>query len=285
MSTIGRKGPPQRSPDLQRFLEAERQKRSGDAAARDVSATQQPGSAADRFSRQPFADAAVTSGPQRASTGTFVAPASLQGTPAQGALSVRLGAMTGTDMTGGVERSGLRVVHGPAGKVADGDLSVRRAGDLDALNGVVLLRGSLDLSETTLTAADLEALSSLERIEGGLALEGNAALASLDALSHLSHVGGNLYLGFNDGLERADLPALTRVGGALIVEGNAALQKLSLPRLSDVAAYLHLHENQQLADVRLSGLRELGGELSLLDNPLLHAVDLSALRVTPPSIS
>lgn len=286
MATIGGpKGTPgQRSPALARFLEAERAKRVAREQAQGASSTPTEAPAMDRF-----ADVPGLSGPNRQVTGTFTAPfAQLPTTgpsAGQGALSVRLGAMTGGDVTGGAERAGLRVLQGPGGKVAEGDLSARRASDLDVLQGVVLLRGSLDLSETLLEGGDLSALRQLARVDGGLALEGNAALSSLDALARLSHVGGNLYLGFNDALARVELPALQRVGGALIVEGNRALTELSLPALTHVSAYLHLHENDVLSRVVLERLSELAGELSLEDNPRLHEVGLPALRVTPPSIS
>lgn len=283
MATIG--GPKsQRSPALARFLEAERQKRAAqsEAPVRERAAPvtgEQP--AVDRFAEGP-----TLPGLNRAITGTFASPfAQGPAVGGQGALSVRLGAMTGEFPTTGGERVGLRVGNGPSGRVAEGDLSVRRASDLEVLRGVTLLRGSLDLSETLLEAHDLAALASLAHIDGGLALEGNAALAALDALSALSHVGGNVYLGFNDGLRAVSLPALTHVGGALIVEGNRALEALSLPALAEVASYLHLHENDALSAVDLGALRELGGELSLDGNPLLHEVALAALRVTPPSIS
>lgn len=286
MSTIG--GPKgatgQRSAALERFLEAERQERAAQAEPAGT-ASSAPGrqsggpGAVDRFT-----DVPGLAGPTRQVTGTFPAPFAQAPATGQGALSVRLGAMTGSDVKVGA-RAGLRVVNGPGGKVAEGDLSAHKASDLEALRGVVLLRGSLDLSETLLRAADLSALGSLARVDGGLALEGNPALTALDALESLSHVGGNLYLGFNDSLTRVDLPALTRVGGALIVEGNRALEELSLPALAHVACYFHLHENSALTHVALASLAALGGELSLEDNPRLHEVGLPALRVTPPSIS
>lgn len=288
MSSIGGpKGPPRRSPALQRFLEAEREKRadkalSGAAEKPQSAATEAPSAREIAGAGDRFADVPALSGTGRAVAGGVTQGLSGQALgghagAGQDALSLRLGTMTGSDVNS-VERHGLRIVHGPAGKIAEGDLSITKASDLDVLKGVVLLRGSLDLSETLLEPKDLLALSSLERVEGGLALEGNAALSSLGALSRLSHVGGNLYLGFNDGLEVTSLPALARVGGALIVEGNAALRELSLPALADVGGYLHLHENDALADVRFQALRELGGELSILDNPKLLSLDMRALE-------
>lgn len=284
--------PGQRSPALARFLEAERQKRAERQETHDAAAVETGTEPAGRGTLDRFADVPGLSAHAHQVMGTESAPFAPLVQQGQGALSVRLGALTGSrEVPSARERaeplghSGLRVVNGPSGKVAEGDLSVRGASDLALLAGVVLLRGSLDLSETRLSAGELTALRSLTRVDGGLALEGNAALEQLDALSQLTHVGGSLYLGFNDGLTRAALPSLERVGGALVVEGNRTLEELSLPALTQVGTYLHLHENDVLAQVTLPRLSALGGKLSLLDNPRLHDGALASLRVAPPSIS
>lgn len=282
MSTLGGpKGPAGRSPALERFLETERQKRSERERAVDPPAARETRAAPttaphslDRFG----ADRPGFSDPNGPITGGFLAQTGMPQSPGQGALSVRLNTMTGAGATDGAEHRGLRIVHGPTGKVAEGDLSVTKASDLDVLKGVVLLRGSLDLSETLLTDKDLLALKSLERVEGSLALEGNVELSAVSALARLSHVGGNLYLGFNDGLEDASLPALTRVDGALVVEGNPGLRELSLPSLLEVGSYLHLHENDALTAASFGKLREVKGEVSLVENPRLGTVDVRSLE-------
>lgn len=279
MSTIGGPKGPSRSPALQRFLDTERAKRT------DQKTSQKPGAQpADQFAQDLHAqEARGLSGPM---------PAVLSGgsQPGAGALSVRLGAMTGQaqpePLQPGNRQQGIRVVSRPEGRVVEGDARIERTADLQRLEGVVRIEGSLELSETLLDPAALDALSSLIHVDGGLAIEGNAALTALDQLVSLQRVAGNVYLGFNDELERVSFPMLQEIGGPLIIEGNDALKELDLPALTEVGGYLHLHENEQLAKVGLGALTDVRGELSVLENPQLLTVEMRALeRVTDIEMS
>lgn len=264
----GPKGPGPKNPALARFLEAEKQKRVPRQPASEGRQAQAP--VQDRFADVPGM-----------SPGSAHVPGGLAGArPGHDAFSVRLSTLTGVDMRSGSgpaeQARGPRASTTPEGRVLEGDVTLRKAADLELLKGVVALKGDLDISEALVS--DLSALSSLRRVEGSLSVEGSASVTSLDGLGALEEVAGNLYLAFCDGLERVSLPALREVKGAFIVEGNAALAALELPGLEQVGGYLHLHENLALADVSLAALVEVGGELSILDNPLLVAVDMRALE-------
>jgi hypothetical protein len=264
MSSVGGPKGPGRSPALQRFLETERAKKQDQTKAPATQAK----APADRF---------ATEG---SSVPTPVVPGGLAGqAPGAGALSVRLGAMTGQEVSSELPPApgGFRVVERDGVKIAEGDVSIEKAADLERLTGVQRIAGSLDISECVFDDDALEALTSLRQVDGGLALEGNAALAALDPLAALQGVGGNLYLGFNDELSRVSLPRLEAVGGALIVEGNGALEALELGGLKSVAGYVHLHENEALTRVALGALADVGGELSILENPELVTVEMTSL--------
>lgn len=98
---------------------------------------------------------------------------------------------------------------------------------------------------------------------------------TLDQATALEHIGQNLYVGFNDDLERICFPNLQSVGGALIIEHNGALKEIVLPALVRITKYLHIHSNAGLTLVDLPKLRDVGGAFSLLDNPNLHTVKVS----------
>lgn len=217
--------------------------------------------------------------------------ASLLPTPVatgRGVMNLRLNALTGQGLpsqtggptgqagVGGPERA--RVVDTPQGKVIQGSVLVETAADLALLKGAVAVDGNLEIAESALAGKDLlAALHGLQVVGGNLALEGNRALEALTALGALRQVEGSLYLGFNEGLTEARLPALESIGRALILEGNPSLVSLELPRLTSITGYLHLHENDELVSVKMPALAELTGELSIVDNPKLLAVELPAL--------
>ena len=94
--------------------------------------------------------------------------------------------------------------------VYDGSISIypgNPSTNLDDFGGVACITGSLMISESSL--ADLQALSSLQRVGGYLSLGGNDALTSLSGLENLRSIGGALSIWDNDGL--ADLSALSQL--------------------------------------------------------------------------
>lgn len=194
------------------------------------------------------------------------------GPSGRGVLDVRLG---------GMRIPGATPVGGQAAK---GDLVVERPEDLAALRGVVTFSGNLAIAESSITGADLDALRHLAVVEGNLALEGNRALTSLSGLSALTEVKGSFYAGFNEGLERLELPKLREVGGALVIEGHARLTGVDLASLESVGKYLHLHENDVLEQALFGALETLGAEVSIVDNPRLVTVALPLLTAGPGDV-
>jgi len=279
MTTIGGPKGPGRSPALQRFLDTERAKSEQAKRAEDEPTQTMKVVRPDSFSQ----DAPSVSGASASGMGAAILTGSMQrpgstGSPGAGALSLQLGAMTGQTNPEPFALTGIRVITRKEGRVVVGDAHIQSARDIKRLADVTRVEGTLSLSETLLDTADLSALSSLTHVDGGLTVEGNAAVSALEHLGALTHVGGSVYLGFNDELERISLPNLQSVGGPLIIEGNDALKELDLPALTQVGGYLHLHENEQLAQVSLGALTDVGGELSVLENPRLLTVEMRALE-------
>lgn len=92
-----------------------------------------------------------------------------------------------------------------------------RRHDLHALKGVTAINGGVLIADDA-DIKDLSFLSSVERIEGDLAITRNAKLASLDGLQNLKHVGGHVLI--HDNIKLVDLKGfrgLQKVVGKLSV--------------------------------------------------------------------
>ena len=126
--------------------------------------------------------------------------------------------------------------------------------------------------------SNLDSLSLLTNVGGGLAINHNYALTNLEGLSALTSVGG---LDLRDNTALADingLSALTDVGGTLQIIGNDKLTDLDgLSALTSVRT-LRIKTNPELADI--GGLSSLESVQTLYveDNAVLPNLDgLSAL--------
>lgn len=286
MSNIGPKNPPPgavpkgavpqaQTEDLNSRLEAtiERLREGGDVKAKDDEREEE----VDEHEGQGFGKASARRARLLGQTRRLMPAAA----PKQGAgvMNLRLGALTGQQLTGEKlgRGGGVRSSDGDQGRGVTGNVVVQTADDLAALRGVSVLKGNLEILESSVTAADLKGLAGLRVLEGNLVLEGNRAIESLDALSALEHIGGNVYAGHNEALTSLSLPNLKSLGGAFILEGNLRMTTVDLPALEDVGRYMHLHENDELVEARFGALNTIDRELSILDNPKLVLVEMPAL--------
>lgn len=156
-------------------------------------------------------------------------------------------------------------------RVMEGDVTVRSALDMRALEGCTSIVGSLTISAPGLTT--LTGLESLTSTGGDLRIGPNDALANLDGLSGLTRVGGTLFIG---GAARGSWP-----GGG----GNPALTSIAgLRRLESIGRGLAIHDNTSLTGLAgLEGLKSVGtqrnmwiGSLSIKGNAALR--DIEALK-------
>ena len=159
-----------------------------------------------------------------------------------------------------------------------GNAKVESTSDIDALEDVICVQGSLVIGDITHRPEDigtgiqgmergfqlsnLDGLESLEYVEGDLHIAGNALLTSLDGLKNLGYVGREL--------RPEKYPR-----GDLIIHDNLLLSDLDgIETLHTVGANAIVSANILLVD--LSGMRSLekvGWELRILDNPSLETED------------
>ncbi len=162
-----------------------------------------------------------------------------------------------------------------------GNAFVREMEDLDDLEGIQCITGSLIIGEMdhnpSLTGTGIQdielsasifhvdGLEDLHIIEGDLHIAGNLALLNLDGLSGLTHVGRELRFEKNP-------------RGDLIIHQNALLGSLDgLGALEAVGANLIISANDFLTDVGgLDALSTVGWEFKIIDNPRLERDDAQA---------
>jgi hypothetical protein len=122
---------------------------------------------------------------------------------------------------------------------------------------------------------NLNGLSSLSSVEGGLYIYDNPILSSFIGLDNLSSVGENLIITENSNLTSlSGLDNLTSVGGELGIDFNLALTSLSgLDNLSSVEGDLYVYDNSVLTSLSgLENLRSVGGDLTIVNNESLTSL-------------
>jgi hypothetical protein len=143
--------------------------------------------------------------------------------------------------------------------------------------------GDVIISGTSIT--NLDGLSVLTTIGGGLLIVDNPALASL-GLSGLTTIGGYLNFNTNPALTSlSGLSSLTSIGGNFNISDNAALASLGLSALISINGNLAISNNPVLPSLSgLLGLTSIGGYLNISDNAVLTSlVDLE--NIDPTTIS
>lgn len=195
-----------------------------------------------------------------------------------------------------------------AGGVAEelsGDIVAAFAEDLDALQGVRRLQGSLTV---TGEVASLAALLNLEEIGGSLIIRDTRKLRSLEGLGALKRVGAELVISGNDGLSSlngvegleevggsllipgaegesnpklravAGFPALRRVNGSVMLQGDAGRPKSVLRKVAGFSALESVEGDVVLSGIEANkvgpfpALRTIGGDLRLVSSRRLATV-------------
>lgn len=169
------------------------------------------------------------------------------------------------------------VTVGPDPTTIDGDLIVRTQAELDELEGVTTVNGSLRVGwyDAPSDIADLSPLSGLTSVSGVLDVGYNPELADLDGLDGLTSVGGRFGVGSNPLVASLDpLASLESVGG-LTVGAMPSLTDLDgLDGLTQVTGTLSIASNDALTDISaLSGVTGVVGDILLRRNPVLATLD------------
>lgn len=156
--------------------------------------------------------------------------------------------------------------------------------NIDGLSNITQIDGGLSIY-FNLNLTNLNGLSNLTQIGGGVSIFYNPELQSLEGLNNLNTVMGDFKLGeyeltvgnanFQD---LSGLSGLTEIGGSLVIYGNWSLTSLTgLENLSSIGESLVLHDNDNLTDLSaLEGLTYIENGLSILDN--YHLTSLYGLH-------
>jgi len=123
---------------------------------------------------------------------------------------------------------------------------------------------------------NIEALSTLTSIGGGLRFFRANGLTSLNGLQNLKSISGDLYLGQNESLTTiAALEQLTCIGDYVSIQQNPELKNLKgLEKITELPDELRIDRNPKLADLNgLSNLENVMGNIYVGSNPLLNDLE------------
>jgi photosystem II stability/assembly factor-like uncharacterized protein len=125
---------------------------------------------------------------------------------------------------------------------------------------------------------NLNGLSVLTSVGGGLNIGNNPALTSLIGLDNLNTIGGDFWIYWNQALTSLlGLDNVSSIGGLLGIDGNDALTNLEgLDHVSSIGGDLRINDNSSLSNLTgIENLASIGGDLSITDTEL---TDLSGLN-------
>lgn len=149
----------------------------------------------------------------------------------------------------------------------EGDVQVGKAADLVLFAGCRQIGGNVVI-ESAADLVDVEALASIETIDGYLYVGENPALTSLSGLEGVTRIGRGILIESNPVLGAVNFPALTETAGNVVVENNAALQSITFAAVTEV--------RPALVDIDGQGtLAPQGGAIVLANNPLVTTIDFA----------
>lgn len=154
-----------------------------------------------------------------------------------------------------------------------GNMTIKNASDIAALEGVRMIFGSLTI-DPTCNVASID-LSSLEYVSGAVSIQSVPALQSLD-LSSFASVGAAVTISSNTSLTSLSLPSLTSTSSGLSITGNTALTSISLPLFASTSI-LSISTNTALTSLSLPVLTTVTGTTMFSGNTSLSSISLPAL--------
>ena len=126
--------------------------------------------------------------------------------------------------------------------------------DASSFAGLQRVQGSVQIGPSY-QLNNLASMSQLERIEGGLVVEGNWQLRGL-FLGRLAYVAGGVRVSGNTQLQNLSLHGLVRLGGPLEVRDNPVLERIDLSLLREVPAGGHTSGKKLQEVLRPPGLSD-----------------------------
>ena len=116
--------------------------------------------------------------------------------------------------------------------------------------------------------ANLNGLSVLTSIGGGLVIRWNPALTNLTGLDNVTSIGGYLWIGYNPLTNLTGLEGLTSIGGEVFISNSSALTSLTgLDNVTSIGGYLKIFANYALTNLTgLESLSSIGGYLEISNN-------------------
>jgi len=171
-------------------------------------------------------------------------------------------------------------------RVIDGSLLISGAlSDLNGLSNVEIINENLQITISEL--ANLDGLSALVQVGGGMSIRKNPKLKNINGLASLKQIGAVVHIEENNVLENLDgLSALEELSwGGLIIQKNPKLENLNgLSALHTITGELNISSNAVLKNLNgLSALRSIGvdaigGYLRIDQNPQLESAVLPSLE-------
>ncbi|TVQ09096.1 MAG: PKD domain-containing protein, partial [Balneolaceae bacterium] len=180
-----------------------------------------------------------------------------------------------------------------------GGVTIQTQEQMDAMNGVCLINGSLTLA-TQLT--DVTGLDQIRRVNGPLTIQNNPNITNLGFLSGLRQAGalsqggilirGNASLQSLTGLEAlrntngitiwdqplietiAPLSGLTQLSSGITIRetGIISLQEIQFQYVSGTNAAITIQDNPALINIDVLAAFEAVGQVTIINNPVLESI-------------
>jgi hypothetical protein len=170
----------------------------------------------------------------------------------------------------------IRILQNTA-PVWQGDYYIEDSTDMLLLNGYTDVTGSLVINADI---ENMEGLSELKTIGGGLHISGNKYIKDLSAFANITSVGEALNICDNDALTSLSGIKNLKFGGGLCISGNDALTNLSgLESIISVGGDLDISSNNSLTTLSaLENITSIKGRLYIAVNSALTVLGMSGLH-------
>ncbi|WP_207764251.1 T9SS type A sorting domain-containing protein [Hanstruepera neustonica] len=147
-------------------------------------------------------------------------------------------------------------------QVYNGDLTISSQSEIDSFN-YSEITGTLTIEETTTgDIINLNGLSILTTIDGGLSITNNTSLSSLNGLDNLTFIGSGPIDALGNGI------------GLNIVNNNTLSSIASLTNVTSIGSNLTITDNQSLLNLLgLEGITSISGNISISNNTNLNTLN------------
>jgi hypothetical protein len=168
-------------------------------------------------------------------------------------------------------------IHKNTTPVWQGDYCIIDSTDMQLLDGYTDVTGSLVINADI---ENMESLSKLKTIGGGLYISGNKYIKDLSAFANITSVGEALNICDNDALTSLSGIKNIKFGGGLRISGNDALTNLSgLESITSVGGDLDISSNNSLTSLSsLENITSIKGRLYIAVNSALTVLGMTGLQ-------